>query len=37
VTYVSNTYKYDLAYQMIEEERAKRQKVKEGMKSGGLN
>jgi membrane-bound lytic murein transglycosylase MltF len=37
VTYVSNIYKYYLAYQMIEEERAKRQKVKEAMKSGGLN
>jgi membrane-bound lytic murein transglycosylase MltF len=37
VTYVANIYKYYLAYQMIEEERAKRQKVKEGMKSGGLN
>jgi hypothetical protein len=28
VTYVSNTYKYDLAYQMIEEERAEREKTK---------
>ena len=37
VTYVSNIYKYYLAYQMIEEERGKRQKVKEAIKSGGLN
>ncbi|MGH7303622.1 MAG: transglycosylase SLT domain-containing protein [Candidatus Rokuibacteriota bacterium] len=33
-TYVSNIYKYYLAYQMIEEERAKREKVKEAAKSG---
>jgi membrane-bound lytic murein transglycosylase MltF len=37
VTYVSNIYKYYLAYQMIEDERAKRQKVKETIKSGGVN
>jgi membrane-bound lytic murein transglycosylase MltF len=34
VTYVSNIYKYYLAYQMIEEERAERQKTKEGVKEG---
>ena len=34
VTYVSNIYKYYLAYQMIEEERTKRQKTKEAIKSG---
>ena len=32
VTYVSNIYKYYLAYQMIEEERAAREKVKEETK-----
>jgi membrane-bound lytic murein transglycosylase MltF len=37
VTYVSNIYKYYLAYQMIEDERAKRQKVKEGITGGRLN
>jgi membrane-bound lytic murein transglycosylase MltF len=34
VTYVSNIYKYYLAYQMIEEEHAKRQETKEAIKSG---
>jgi membrane-bound lytic murein transglycosylase MltF len=34
VTYVSNIYKYYLAYQMIEEERAERQKTKESIKEG---
>jgi len=34
VTYVSNIYKYYLAYQMIEEERTKRQETKEAIKSG---
>jgi hypothetical protein len=34
VTYVSNIYKYYLAYQMIEEERAAREKTKEALKSG---
>jgi membrane-bound lytic murein transglycosylase MltF len=34
VTYVSNIYKYYLAYQMIEEERAEREKVKEALKGG---
>jgi membrane-bound lytic murein transglycosylase MltF len=34
VTYVSNVYKYYLAYQMIEEEHAKRQETKEAIKSG---
>jgi len=33
VTYVSNVYKYYLAYQLIEEERAERQKTKEAIKS----
>jgi membrane-bound lytic murein transglycosylase MltF len=33
-TYVSNIYKYYLAYQMIEEERAEREKVKEAVKGG---
>ena len=32
VTYVSNIYKYYLAYQMIEEERAEREKVKGAVK-----
>jgi len=32
VTYVSNIYKYYLAYQMIEEERAERQKAKDAAK-----
>jgi membrane-bound lytic murein transglycosylase MltF len=32
VTYVSNIYKYYLAYQMIEEERAEREKVKQDIK-----
>ena len=36
VTYVSNIYKYYLAYQMIEDERVKRQKTKEEIKSGPL-
>ena len=35
VTYVSNIFKYYLAYQMIEEERAERQKVKEDLKATG--
>ena len=34
VQYVSNIYKYYLAYQMIEERRAEREKAKEGVKSG---
>jgi len=34
VTYVSNIYKYYLAYQMIEEERVEREKAKEAAKSG---
>jgi membrane-bound lytic murein transglycosylase MltF len=34
VTYVSNIYKYYLAYQMVEEERAAREKVKEETKGG---
>ena len=34
VTYVSNIYKYYLAYQMIEEERAERQRTKEKIKGG---
>src|SRR5262245_33799921 len=33
-TYVSDIYKYYLAYQMIEEERAEREKAKEAAKSG---
>jgi membrane-bound lytic murein transglycosylase MltF len=33
-TYVSNIYKYYLAYQMIEEERIEREKAKEAAKSG---
>ena len=37
VTYVSNIYKYYLAYQMIEDERAKREKVKEAIHSGSRN
>ncbi|MGH7306952.1 MAG: transglycosylase SLT domain-containing protein [Candidatus Rokuibacteriota bacterium] len=32
VTYVANIYKYYLAYQLVEEERAERQKTKEGLK-----
>ena len=35
VAYVSNIYKYYLAYQMIEDERAARQKTKEEIKSTG--
>jgi membrane-bound lytic murein transglycosylase MltF len=35
VTYVSNIYKYYLAYQMIEEERAEREKAKAAVKEGG--
>lgn len=35
VQYVSNIYKYYLAYQMIEEERAEREKTKESLKSEG--
>ena len=34
VTYVSNIYKYYLAYQMIEEERIEREKTKEAVKGG---
>ena len=34
VQYVSNIYKYYLAYQMIEEQRAEREKAKESVKSG---
>ena len=34
VTYVSNVHKYYLAYQMIEEEHAKRRQTKEAVKSG---
>jgi len=34
VTYVSNIYKYYLAYQMIEEQRAEREKAKEAVKQG---
>ena len=34
VSYVSNIYKYYLAYQMIEEERAERQRTKEKIKGG---
>ena len=35
VTYVSNIYKYYLAYQMIEDERAEREKAKAAIKEGG--
>jgi membrane-bound lytic murein transglycosylase MltF len=34
VTYVGNIYKYYLAYQLIEEGRAQRQKIKETIKQG---
>jgi membrane-bound lytic murein transglycosylase MltF len=34
VTYVSNIYKYYLAYQMIEAERVEREKAKTAIKSG---
>ncbi len=34
VQYVSNIYKYYLAYQMIVEQRAEREKAKESVKSG---
>jgi hypothetical protein len=34
-TYVSNIYKYYLAYQMIEDERTARLKTKEEIKSTG--
>jgi membrane-bound lytic murein transglycosylase MltF len=34
VTYVSNIYKYYLAYQMVEEERVEREKIKEAVKVG---
>ncbi|MGH7302045.1 MAG: transglycosylase SLT domain-containing protein, partial [Candidatus Rokuibacteriota bacterium] len=34
VTYVSNIYKYFLAYQMLAEERAEREKTKEAVKQG---
>ena len=35
VTYVSNIYKYYLAYQMIDEERVEREKAKAAVKEGG--
>jgi membrane-bound lytic murein transglycosylase MltF len=35
VTYVSNIYKYYLAYQMIEEERVDREKARAAIKEGG--
>ena len=35
VQYVSNIYKYYLAYQMIEEQRAEREKAKEAVKKEG--
>ncbi len=34
MTYVSNIYKYYLAYRMVEEERAERAKAKEAVKQG---
>jgi membrane-bound lytic murein transglycosylase MltF len=34
VTYVSNIYKYYLAYQMVEEERLEREKIKEAVNRG---
>jgi hypothetical protein len=34
VTYVSNIYKYYLAYQMIAEEHAERARTKEELKAG---
>jgi hypothetical protein len=34
VTYVSNIYKYYLAYQMIDEERVEREKAKAAIKEG---
>ncbi len=34
VTYVANIYKYYLAYRMVEEERAEREKAKEAVKQG---
>jgi membrane-bound lytic murein transglycosylase MltF len=37
VTYVSNIYKYYLAYRMIEEERAERQETKKALKTGTEN
>jgi membrane-bound lytic murein transglycosylase MltF len=37
VTYVSNIYKYYLAYRMIEEERAERQETKKALKTGTSN
>jgi membrane-bound lytic murein transglycosylase MltF len=37
VTYVSNIYKYYLAYQMIEEEHAERLETKKAIKTGTTN
>jgi membrane-bound lytic murein transglycosylase MltF len=37
VTYVSNIYKYYLAYQMIQEEHAERQETKKALKTGTSN
>jgi membrane-bound lytic murein transglycosylase MltF len=37
VTYVSNIYKYYLAYRMIEEEHAERQETKKALKTGATN
>jgi hypothetical protein len=34
VTYVSNIYKYYLAYQMIEEERLERERAKDAARGG---
>ena len=34
VTYVSNIYKYYLAYQMLEEERLEREKAKQAIQGG---
>jgi hypothetical protein len=34
VTYVGNIYKYYLAYQLIEEEHAQRQKTKQEIRQG---
>jgi membrane-bound lytic murein transglycosylase MltF len=35
VTYVSNIYKYYVAYQLVEQERARREAAKSGLKSTG--
>lgn len=35
MTYVSNIYKYYLAYRMVEEQRAEREKAKEEETNGG--